>query len=132
YLTRPTAALFAVLVLPWTAQRDRAGTLKATGVVVVLMAAFVAFSWHEFGEILPPYYQLGLEGGGFSTEALAGLLVSPSRGLLLFSPMLLAAWAARPLARREWPLASGWWLVGLAWPVLLVLALSRWPMWWGG
>ena len=71
------------------------------------MAAFVAFSWYEFGELLPPYYRLGLEGGAFSAEALAGLLVSPSRGLLLFSPLLLAAWAARPLARRDWPLAHG-------------------------
>jgi len=132
YLTRPTVALPAALTLAWAAQRDRAGAMKSAGVVALLMLAFVAFSWREFGEVLPPYYRLGLDAGAFSAEALAGLLVSPSRGLLAFSPVLLAAWAARPLARREWPLASGWWLLGLAWPLLLVLALSRWTMWWGG
>ena len=132
YLTRPTAALLAALLLLWVAQRDRAGALKSACVAGGLMVAFVAFSWQEFGELVPPYYRLGLEGGAFSAEALAGLLVSPSRGLLVFSPMLLAVWTALPLAQREWPLARGWWLVGLAWPVLLILALSRWTMWWGG
>lgn len=132
YLVRPTMALFAVTVLAWAAIRDGRGAIKAGVVVTVGLAGFMAFSWREFGELLPPYYQMGLQGGAFSIEALAGLLVSPSRGLLVFSPMLLAVWAARPLAATAWPLSRGWWLVGIAWPVGLVLALSRWGMWWGG
>lgn len=132
YLCRPTMAAFAPLALTWVALRDRAGAAKAALVVVSGLAAFVAFSMSEFGEGLPPYYRMGLASGAFSLDALAGLLVSPSRGLFVFSPLLLAVWAARPMARIEWPLSRGWWLIGLGWPVLLVLALSRWEMWWGG
>ena len=75
---------------------------------------------------------MGLDGGAFSAEALAGLLVSPSRGLLVFSPFLVALPAAAALRRRDWPLSRGWWAVGIVWPLLLVLAFSRWTMWWGG
>ena len=50
-------------------------------------------------------------------------LISPARGLLLFSPLLLGVWATRPIAIRHWPLTRGWWLIGLVWPTALVLAL---------
>lgn len=132
YLTRPTAVLFAALLLAWTGMRDRSGTVKAAAVAVTVLGGFVLFSLQEFGEWLPPYYRLGLDGGEFSLEALAGLLVSPSRGLLVFSPFLLVLPAVAGLRRRDWPLSHGWWLLALGWPVLLVLAFSRWTMWWGG
>ena len=132
YLTRPTALLFAVVLLAWVGLRDRTGSLKAAAVALALAGGFVAFSIREFGEWVPPYYRMGLEGGAFSFEALAGLLASPSRGLVVFSPFLLALPATAAWCRRDWPLASGWWLVGALWPSLLVLAFSRWTMWWGG
>lgn len=132
YLCRPTMAAFAALVLVWVWRRDGRGALRAAAVAGAGVAVFAAVSWREFGEWLPPYYRMGVTGGAFSAEALAGLLVSPSRGWLLFSPVLVAVWAARPLATASWPLRPQWWLVGLGWPVLLVLALSRWEMWWGG
>lgn len=132
YLTRPTAVLLAALLLSWVWHVDRRGAIKSAAAMAIGVLALMAFSWREFGELLPPYYRLGLEGGAFSGEALAGLLVSPSRGLLVFSPLLLVVWTTRTLACPVWPLTRGWWLVGLAWPGLLVLALSRWTMWWGG
>lgn len=132
YLTRPTAALLAVLLLAWAGTRDRRGSLQAAGVAAVLFGGFMLWSHSEFGQWLPPYYRMGLGGGGFSGEALAGLLVSPSRGLLTFSPFLLALPVVAWLRRPDWPLARGWWAVGIGWPALLVLAFSRWPMWWGG
>lgn len=55
--------------------------------------------------------------------------MSPSRGWLVFSPLLAAVWLARPLATTTWPLARTWWMVGLGWPFVLV---ARWEMWWGG
>ena len=85
----PYPLLTAGLLLMWVGQRDRAGALKSAAAFVAQLVVLVAFSWREFGEILPPYYRLGLEGGTFSGEALAGLLGSPSRGLLVFSPLLL-------------------------------------------
>lgn len=132
YLTRPTAAPLAVLLLLWVGARDRRGGLRAAGVAAVLFGGFLLASQRELGEWLPPYYRMGLDGGTFSGEALAGLLVSPSRGLLTFSPFLIALPAAAGLRRPDWPLSPGWWAVGIGWPLLLVLAFSRWTMWWGG
>lgn len=61
---------------------------------------------------------------------LAGLLVSPSRGLFVYSPVLLlavpGAWLARrtPRATLLAPLAAG--------VVVTVAVYAKWGMWWGG
>jgi hypothetical protein len=132
YLCRPTMAVFAMAILGWVAWRDRRAAMSAGTVVAALLALFAIFSWREFGELLPPYYRMGMSGGAFTATRLAGLLVSPSRGWLVFSPVLVGVWATWSLSRREWPLGSGWLLVALVWPLTLVAALSRWEMWWGG
>ncbi len=76
------------------------------------------------------YHAFGF--GGRPLAALAGLLASPSRGLFVFSPVLLAcvpgawiAWKSKD-ARHE-PLP--WLAVGAAATLLL---FSFWGMWWGG
>lgn len=132
YLCRPTMAAFAGLTLIWAWSRDRAGAVKAAAVAAAGLAALTTFSIREFGEWFPPYYRLGLSGGAFSLEALAGLLVSPSRGWFVFSPMLLAVCGTRRLARADGPLGPTWLVVALGWPLVLVAALTRWDMWWGG
>jgi len=67
---------------------------------------------------------------GLHSEALAGLLVSPSRGLLVFSPVVLIALAAMPRAIR-----LGW-KSPFAWIVLAVLGqyllYASYSVWWGG
>lgn len=65
-------------------------------------------------------------------EGLAGLLISPSRGIFIFSPFLLCAlWGAWSIWQRPEP---GW--RGLAWmlPVaaLMLGILSKYIVWWGG
>ncbi|HEY6050812.1 MAG TPA: hypothetical protein VIZ58_06150, partial [Thermoanaerobaculia bacterium] len=73
--------------------------------------------------------------GGFAGRilpGLAGILVSPSRGLLVFSPVLLAAipglWSAA--RSRSDSAALLRWLAAGAGAVLLLA--SSWGMWWGG
>ncbi|HEX4440590.1 MAG TPA: hypothetical protein VH854_11005 [Thermoanaerobaculia bacterium] len=69
--------------------------------------------------------------GGNPFVGLAGLLVSPSRGLLVFSPFFfIVALSIRPAwrLRREQPL-----FVALLSSVLLVIVVtSKWTIWWGG
>ena len=67
---------------------------------------------------------------GSAAEGLAGLLVSPSRGLFVFSPFLLFAIPAGVAVwRRSGPLFGRCLVVA----VLLTLAVfARWRVWWGG
>ena len=60
-----------------------------------------------------------------------GLLISPSRGLFVFSPFLLFAIAGAAIAIRHserWPIAP----YLAAGSLLLVLLDAKWSIWWGG
>jgi len=56
----------------------------------VWLGLFVAFSYYHFQQLLPPYYTS--QGPGFRDGSLlpglAGILVSPARGLLIYVPAL--------------------------------------------
>jgi hypothetical protein len=60
-------------------------------------------------------------------EPLAGLLVSPARGLLVYQPWVLIAVGGVGLAWRK----SWWWLAMLA-AIAHILLIASWKCWWGG
>jgi hypothetical protein len=132
FWVRPTAALVAAALTLYVAARHRPALSRLAGAGALGLAAFLATSWATWGSLLPPYYALGagMSTAGFGT-ALAGLLVSPTRGLLVFSPVLLLVPAvlARtgvPAARRA-PAA-----LAAAVVAAHLLLYASWPMWWGG
>jgi hypothetical protein len=93
---------------------------------------FLAYSLSVYGAPLPPYYLPGRVGSHPGlVEALLGNLASPSRGLFVYSPVLLLAFYGVLLKVRQgefrkldlWLLAA----VFLHW-----LAISSFPHWWGG
>jgi hypothetical protein len=72
--------------------------------------------------------------GGHIGTGLAGLLISPSRGLFVFSPFFLfaaagAAAALRPGAAAALPPLTRFLLAAI---LLDLLIYSSWTMWWGG
>ncbi len=92
---------------------------------------FVAFNWAVYHAALPPYYMASKIGhGGSFAEAAVGTLWSPGRGLFVFSPILLlsvyGAWLT--LGRRGDLLSHA--LAAIV--VLHWIALSSFPIWWGG
>ncbi len=106
----------------------------------VLAAALLAYNLAVFGTPEGGYARINADvaarqhvGGVWTPrllEGLAGLLVSPSRGLLIFSPFLAAGFAgiAVALARPAWERFRP-----PAWGVLAHLALfSGYAVWWGG
>lgn len=132
YLCRPTLALLAPFVILFLFAYEKKAAIKAALLLSALLTMFVAFSYHEFGQALPHYYlPQRLEGVHFS-EALIGNLISPARGLLVFSPFLLL------------PLFFGktfhiWnkdkillLVVALVWPITHLVFVSRFPHWWAG
>ena len=93
--------------------------------------AFMAYSWLTFGELIPGYYLASrLEFHGFLT-ALAGVIISPSRGLLVYVPtlvfivyLLARNWGNLPYRRLV--------VLSLAIIVLHVISVAGYPNWWGG
>ncbi|MGH7556115.1 MAG: hypothetical protein ACREMQ_24190 [Longimicrobiales bacterium] len=130
---RPTNVfLWAIVLGVMLLERRRAGAFVAfalPGAVTGLL--LVIYNWTLFGDVRGGYDTEPLRL--FSPTALAGLLASPSRGLLIYSPVVLfaalGAWLAlrrsRGDARRVYAIAA---LYALA----SILFLAHLERWWGG
>jgi hypothetical protein len=101
FFVRPTAAfsILPIAVWVWLRDRRRASWFALTGLMwIALLVVLNLRTWHETA---PHYYQSGarfrLQGLGVG---LAATLVSPSRGLLVFVPLVLVVVYA---LARYWP-----------------------------
>jgi hypothetical protein len=132
-VSRPTDALIAVPAAAWVLLRRRRAFLPFLLLAAIPLAAVVLYSARLLGDPLA-FGQLYRAGGwhGRILPGLAGLLVSPSRGLFVFSPVLLASVAGAVIvARSRDPRHEllRWLLPGAAG---LLAIYSAWGMWWGG
>ncbi len=132
YTVRPTNAVSLVLLGGWAAVAHRRAIGRAALGGAAVLAPFCLVNLVAYGRLLPPYF-LGNSYGGHSHlfEALAGNLVSPSRGLLVFSPVLLLAAAGVALRARHRRF-DGLDAVLVAAVAVHWLVISRLPHWWGG
>lgn len=101
YALRPTNAIaiggFSLLVV----LRHRRWLLAYLGGLLGVLAVFAAVNLLSYGRLLPPYYSAGrISLHPAYREALAANLVSPARGLLVFSPVVLLAVAGLVLRAR--------------------------------
>lgn len=129
--TRPTNILLA-LPLAWyvwrTHRESRAAFLVPFAVPLLLM---VWYSWAWLGSLTALGQGQRMRIGSNPLEGLAGILVSPARGLFVFSPVLLLALLAVP---RTWAKEQR---IPLLRPLLLGTAgiigvHALWAIWWGG
>jgi hypothetical protein len=134
YTVRPTDALFVAVFTLYVAVRHRRYLGYYLLAAAPVAAAFIAYDFSVYHALFSPYYRSDLIG--FYPQnwpkmamALAGNLISPSRGLLIFTPVFLFAIVS--MVRMKWraPLA----------PWLAVLALAHWIVvssyitnWWAG
>lgn len=134
YVVRPTNSLtvLAVGCFLLATRRWRELPFYVLGGALVALP-FCAWSQETFGTLLPPYYQPGrlTPGESHVAEALLGNLVSPGRGLFVYSPVALLACGAllvrgarRALAAHEWVFAG---VLVAHWGVV-----STFPHWWAG
>lgn len=130
YVTRPTNAWGVVVLTSWVLwrERGRAWPLMVGGAAVAVL--FFAHGLSVYGSPLPPYYQPGrLDGESTLAVALLGNLVSPARGLLVYTPLLLLLpWGWR----WGWSANRGPFGVCAAVGLGHWLAVSAFPHWWGG
>ncbi len=132
YLCRPTAAVFILCVLVYLLLARRPLFRPACLSAASLLGLYLAVNWVRFGALTPAYYTLDRFAAHSVPfwRGLYGHFLSPSRGLLVFSPMLalplLAAVVFFPHLRRQ-PL---FWLA-IAWFGLHLVVVSRSTRWWG-
>lgn len=134
YFVRPTSIIFGLFIAGYYIIKGRnakQGVVLCIGVGVVVLL-FSVIHLITYSELLPSYYagqRLTLHNN-FSI-ALAGHLVSPQRGLLVYVPwlvLLLPVGIARVIQQRSTVLETLMYLmVGVYW-----VAIATYPHWWAG
>jgi hypothetical protein len=140
-VARPIDLIFALVVLAWVARTHPRRLAWFLPAPLLLGLALVGSNLYYFDRIAGGQDQLeqfhprihGVAGpwSGDLREGMAGTLLSPNRGLFIFSPWVALAVAASPTTVRK--LATGslvrWLLLALV-PYLFVL--SKYAVWWAG
>ena len=131
YIVRPTNSLAVIAVTVYMFLFCRAMLVRYLVAGAAWLGAFIAYSWYHFDQTLPDYYLASRLTFQSFWIALAGNLISPSRGLLVFVPIvifvmyLLVRYASDLPFRR---LA----VLSLAIVVAHLVVISGFPHWWGG
>ena len=114
YFCRPTASIAVVAVTAYLALNHRRLLIPFLATGAGWLVAFLAWSWLTFGTLLPTYYRMGGIGLHTFGSGLLGILLSPSRGQLLFVPatlfvvyLVLRYARSLPLPRLVLPAAIG-------------------------
>src|SRR5262249_28964740 len=98
------------------------------------IAVFVAYNESTYGRLLPSYFTLKPSPPTAlgTAEALAGTLISPSRGLFVYSPIfLISIWGMiESLKSRSQPALATCLIAVILGNWLLLSAYTR--IWWGG
>lgn len=130
YFARPTNALSIIAITIYLLIFHRHFFIRYALTGALWLAAFLAYSWSHYGQLLPTYYRNRLQFEHLWT-ALAGNLVSPSRGLLVYVPALF--FVAYLLVRYRKNLAFPR-LVVLSLVIIVahLIAVSGFVPWYGG
>jgi hypothetical protein len=88
YIVRPTFAVHIIGITIYIVLYYRAALLRFAITGAVWLAAFIIFSWHYYGHMLPSYFRAGRLQFDFFGTALAANLISPARGLLIYVPVV--------------------------------------------
>jgi hypothetical protein len=131
YFVRPTGAVPVICVTVYMFVFYRREFIPYALTGMAWFGGFIAYSWFAFGKPIPDYYL----SSGFNLRALPanlpGILISPSRGLFVYVPVLLFVfylliryWKTIPCQRLA--------MLALAMVATQVLLIGLWTIWWGG
>jgi hypothetical protein len=138
--SRPSTAGVAAVLAVSTLPRWRTGGWGVAVALGAVAAAVAVHNWATFGSLQGGYALINRTHAQFHgvdgtwslalPQGLAGLLVSPSRGLLVYSPVLAVAFVG---LGRGWADPDGAPVRPLALAVAAsLLTLGTYTVWWGG
>lgn len=129
---RPTnvvALALAGLPLAWKA---RAMFVPYLTGALCTFAPWMVITYHYYGSFIQPYDKadkLGFTSTFF--ESIGANLFSPSRGLLIFSPVVLASVAGAVIVLKS-PQVALLEYLSAAFVVLYLIVIAMFPVWWAG
>src|SRR5579872_375732 len=131
FFVRPTAAASVICVSFLILLRFRRDFLRFAATGAFWLFAFIVYSMRIFGTILPFYYQPSRARSDSLALGLFGNLLSPSRGLFIFCPILIAVLF---FVFRRWRhlKSQALALIALIAICLITLSAASYPVWWGG
>ncbi|HEV8144867.1 MAG TPA: hypothetical protein VGP79_00725 [Bryobacteraceae bacterium] len=132
YTVRPTNALFVVVFTLYVAFRHRRQLPAYLLAAAPIAAVFFIGNWSIYHKLFSAYQtSMAVSMPGFSRalEGLACNMISPARGLLVFTPVFLFSIVS--LAKRSWTSPLAPWLAFLALAHFLLVAIFS-TAWWAG
>jgi hypothetical protein len=131
YFVRPTNAVAILGVSIWFLIYHRRSFLRYAITGLGWLVLFIAYSWNHFHQLLPQYYLANRLAFKQALVALPGNLISPSRGLLVFVPVLLFVGFLLVRYWRELSARCLLWL-SLAVIALHLIVITGFDPWHGG
>lgn len=132
YLTRPTMSLLSISVILYLfVNHKKLIAIKTAGIVGLLLGIFILFSLSEFNQLLPDYYMPKRLSSETFWIAFYGNLISPARGILIFSPFLFI-FLLNPKRIYQVFKNDKTLLVFVAWIITHLIFISKFPHWWAG
>lgn len=129
---RPTDAVALLLVGLLLIWRSRRAVLAYAGGALCVFVPWILVTDHYYGSFIQPYDRadkLGFTSTFF--ESIAANLFSPSRGLLVFSPIVLASVAGVAIASRRRTLGPLE-ILSVAVIIFYLVVIALFPVWWAG
>lgn len=134
FFCRPTNVIPLAFAAAWALWQGRAAAFRFAAGAAPVAAVFIAINFACYGAPLAPFFFVKRAGTGSLSfhhrigEALLGNLISPSRGLFVFSPVFLFSiyglW--RWLRNRETHLRGAWLTAVLVCHYLLMCTYEDW------
>ncbi|HEX3979658.1 MAG TPA: hypothetical protein VHW93_00450, partial [Acidimicrobiales bacterium] len=133
YAMRPTDSIVIMVIVVWMVVAQRRHLLAAVAGAVPPLAILVAVNLTIYHQPLSPYFTGGqsFDVSGTMAVALAGNLVSPARGLLIFCPLVVLSAVGIVVRWRAGELDAFWKALAVI-PVLHWIVVSAFKHWWGG
>ncbi len=132
YVVRPTNSLVVAFFTVFVALRYTRYLPAYLGWAFLVAVPWLTYNRLVYESFLPSYYSPGFHGIGVpSCDALTGLLISPSRGLLIFDPLVVLSIVGFALKYRKRELS----LLDACVATIIVLhwiVISGYGAWWGG